>query len=164
MILHSREQPFTSVVYLNFSNYQVGAITSISAVTIPVLQETVTPSRLPSTWKVLYDHGAARAPAMAVFTALNHTYVAYFKFQNGFDWRGSAVAGLFTAAIVPYTLSVMIGVNGKLTDAARGGENRKADAKEIDVLLGRWTVLNAIRGLLPLLGGAVGLWSAMNRA
>jgi hypothetical protein len=148
----------------NLSDSNLGAITSISAVTIPVLQETLAPSRLPSTWKVLYGRGAARAPAMAAFTALNHAYVAYFKFQNGFDWRGSAVAGLFTAAIVPYTLIFMMVVNGKLTDAARAAEKGKVDTKEVDALLGRWTVLNAVRGLLPLLGGAVGLWSAMNRA
>ena len=143
------------------SKCDLGAIVSISALTIGVLQETVPPSRLPASWKVLFNRGKTRGPAVALFAGLNYVYVAYSSFQSGGGWMGFAVAGLLTLAIVPWTVLVMSGVNGKLMDAADAVPRQNLEAKEVQWLMGRWSLLNAVRGLLPLIGGVVGLWNAM---
>ena len=69
-------------------------------------------------------------------------------------------AALLTIGIVPWTLLVMSETNRKLI--AKAGE--KGDLKgsgvgdeEVRGLLRKWTTLNGIRSVLPLLGSAVGM-------
>jgi hypothetical protein len=72
---------------------------------------------------------------------------------------------------MPYTLLVMGKTNAKLMDKAKelsglgvGEEDVEAGmakGESVKELVDWWATLNAGRGLLPLFGAVVGLWSAL---
>ena len=72
-----------------------------------------------------------------------------------------AVAGATTVSIVPYTLTFMQGTNSALFRAddlaVKGTEPAWSEAERLVL---RWGRLNAIRALIPLAGGVVGLLGA----
>ncbi|KAI9877952.1 MAG: hypothetical protein M1830_002359 [Pleopsidium flavum] len=137
-------------------------MSSLSLVTIPVLLQTSTPtSLLLQQWKSIYLRGHIQGPAIATLTGLTYAYVAYAKSQQGKDGTGYGIAGLATVAIVPYTLTIMGSVNRRLMEAAAAGPRTAVGSEEVKVLVARWSRLNAVRGLFPLLGGIVGLWSVL---
>ncbi len=65
--------------------------------------------------------GHIQGPAIATLAGLTYAYVAYSKTVEGQDGTGYGIAGLATAAVVPYTLTVMRGVNRRLMEAAAAG-------------------------------------------
>ncbi len=107
--------------------------------------------------------GHIQGPAIATLAGLTYAYVAYSKTVEGQDGTGYGIAGLATAAVVPYTLTVMRGVNRRLMEVAGTGPRVAAGGDELVVreLMVSWGRFNAARGFLPLLGGMVGLWNVM---
>ena len=71
------------------------------------------------------------------------------------------IAGLMTAAIVPYTMAIMGSVNDTLMEAANADGRMGLGDEEVKDLVRRWSWLNAARGVLPLVGGVVGMWSEL---
>lgn len=135
---------------------------SVFLITIPVLVETTTqPGKLVNQWRRVYLSGHIKGPAIAATTGLVYAYAAWSKYAAGEAWRIFAVAGLTTVSIVPYTLTFMQGTNNALFRAddlaAKGTEPARADAER---LVRRWGKLNAIRALIPLAGGVLGLLGA----
>lgn len=64
---------------------------------------------------------------------------------------------------MPYTLMFMDRVNQTLMKAAAADPTKGAKDEEVKDLVAWWTKLNLMRGLLPLLGGVLGLWSVVSR-
>ncbi len=139
-----------------------GAIMSVFMITIPVMIETTRqPGKLVNHWRRIYLSGHIRGPAIAATTGLIYACAAWSKYAAGEPWRVFAAAGLATVCIVPFTLTFMQGTNNALFRAddlaSKGTEPAWADAER---LVRRWGRLNAIRALIPLTGGVIGLLGA----
>ncbi|KAK4175384.1 hypothetical protein QBC36DRAFT_241279 [Triangularia setosa] len=136
-----------------------GAIMSVFLITIPVLIATTKqPAKLVNQWRCVYLSGHVKGPAIATTTGLVYVYAAWSKYAVGEQWRVFALAGATTVSIVPYTLTFMQGINNALFRAddmaGKGVEPSWADAERLVL---RWGRLNAIRALIPLAGGIIGL-------
>lgn len=135
---------------------------SVFMITIPVLVETTRqPGNLVNSWRKVYLSGHVRGPAIAGATGLIYAFAAWRKQAAGEPWRVFAVAGATTVSIVPYTLTLMQGTNNALFRAddlaVKGTEPAWAEAERLVI---RWGRLNAIRALIPLAGGVMGLLGA----
>ena len=117
----------------------------------------------------MYEAGKTQNPPIAIATASALLSLAWSAHRGG--GRNQAIlyasAAIFTLAVVPFTLLIMAGTNQKLDDqATRGGDGSgavKAGSAEegIDFLLARWRNLNAMRSLLPFVGGVLGTVAAL---
>lgn len=86
-------------------------------------------------------------------------YSAYDRAREGVAWAPYAVGGALTLAIVPFTLGVMMPTNNALLAVAEG--KKDVNLAEVRELLGRWQLLNHVRGLFPLAAAAVLLWDVI---
>lgn len=68
---------------------------------------------------------------------------------------------MLTIGIVPFTFAVMSPTNNRLIKKAQASVEVKGDEKEVGDLLEKWRKLNGARSLLPLVGGALGLFAAL---
>ena len=139
-----------------------GAMMSVFMITIPILVETTRqPGKLANAWRKVYLSGHVRGPAIAGATGLIYAIAAWRKHAVGEPWRVFAVAGAITATIAPYTMTIMQGTNNALSRAddlaVKGTEPAWA---EVERLVVRWGRLNAIRALIPMAGGVMGLLGA----
>lgn len=142
----------------------IGALCSLSLSTMPVLLETSDPNALARQWKSIFLRGRVQGPTIAAISGLLYGYVAYARSQAGESGQLQVTAALATVAIAPYTAALMARVNQKLlTLAAAEPASSTAKSEGVRDLVIRWTRLNLIRGLFPLLGGVLGLWGALNR-
>jgi hypothetical protein len=69
-------------------------------------------------------------------------------------------AALLTIGIVPWTILAMNETNRKLTAKAQEKVGMKGSGvrdEDVHGLLRKWTTLNGIRSVLPLLGGVVAM-------
>ena len=83
-----------------------------------------------------------------------------------------ALSGLLTIGIVPFTMVFMGKLNDKLTRKAEDSKALKAEDHVVQAgmpkgesskeLLDRWATYNFIRGLFPLAGAILGLWTAIS--
>ncbi|KAL3418418.1 hypothetical protein PVAG01_10134 [Phlyctema vagabunda] len=143
------------MVGITGSLFLSGAISSISFITIPALLESPPATRiLLQQWSSVFFKGAARAPAAAALACVSYGYATYAQTKHGKDWRLSTLAGVLTIAIVPFTIIFMSKTNNRLLAGAAGALVTSTD--EARSLLTKWVRLNAIRSLLPLVGGIVG--------
>jgi membrane protein YqaA with SNARE-associated domain len=62
--------------------------------------------------------------------------------------------------IVPFTLGVMMGTNRSLQAKVGAKDEVETTRTEVESLLERWGVLNALRGGLPLVGAVVAVVAA----
>ncbi|KOS19949.1 Noranthrone monooxygenase [Escovopsis weberi] len=143
-----------------------GAMTGISAITVPVLLDTTAhPAQLLSQWSRLYHYGHIMMPSVAVATTGLFALLALRSKQRQFQLV-YAVAGAATIGIVPFTLLFMVATNDalfrleKLALAAQVGADVASQA--VDLIFARelvvkWARLHAIRSLFPLLGGILGM-------
>lgn len=127
----------------------------MSWITLPVVKADTTPPKIMvSQWRALYKRGAASAPPVALLASscLGYTAYQHSLYSAPEAWKFLTAAAVTTMSIVPYTLSCMRATNGRLmelaADAEKEGEWVKRD--EATELLGKWNILNAIRGLFPL--------------
>lgn len=76
------------------------------------------------------------------------------------------LAALLTVGIAPYTLVIMKGTNGRLIAKSEEKETVRegktgGEEGEVRGLLESWARLNAVRSLLPLVGGLAGVMAAL---
>ncbi|MCJ1371142.1 hypothetical protein MMC20_002357 [Loxospora ochrophaea] len=153
-----------------------GAILFISWGSVPALR-AAPPSIAARQWAITYDIGKRTSPLIAATSSLLLGYVAYATY----DLRASIIgqkAGLYalaafsTICIAPFTILVMEGTNNQLqTKASEAKKVNKGDetsdielvgGESVGELLGRWSVLNAFRGILPLIGSILALWASLD--
>ncbi|KAL5333729.1 hypothetical protein BJX70DRAFT_380150 [Aspergillus crustosus] len=150
-----------------------GNIAGYSLVSIPSLLKSHADHQAPlplivKQWRDMYEVGKFQNPPIAVITAAAFSYLAWSVDKRvgvaALAPRNAvalySVAAALTVGIVPWTLAAMKGTNGRLLEKAGSvwivDEER---SEEVKGLLGRWTVLNAIRGLFPLVGAVVGVYA-----
>jgi hypothetical protein len=125
--------------------------------------DSVPTSTLTRQWKYGFEAGKSQNPPIAAVTAASFSYLAWTVRNAPLGLSNSArlygVAAVMTIAIVPWTLLMMSSTNNRLLAKAKetGSGNGKEDDREVGELLKRWTTLNGVRSLLPLVGGVVGL-------
>ncbi|KAI9878901.1 MAG: hypothetical protein M1830_010205 [Pleopsidium flavum] len=163
-----------------------GGILSITLITVPSLLLSP-PPLLARQWRLAYSIGSTIAPPLALLSSTAYTYLAWTLSSTPLtvnhprgEWYAFAAAA--TVGVVPWTLGVMRGVNGLLKE--RAGRAEQAEGKgargeigkgegegEVEVeregeegtrsLLDRWGTLNLLRGLLPAVGTALGVWASL---
>lgn len=112
-------------------------------------------------WRATFQAGFALAPPVAVATASTLVFAGWTArgVRDSESGKGKwfFAAAALTAGIVPFTIALMKGTNDRLLEFAGRGvaELGKEERAEVRELLGRWTVLNGVRGLLPLAAAVV---------
>lgn len=125
--------------------------------TIPTLIKSAIPDHQKlHLWHGVFELGKSQAPFLAVTALALHLTTGYLRNRTIKSWR-LAAAGL-TIAIVPFTGTLM----GATNDAMIRGTVEGIGGLDVAALLTKWASLNLTRSLLPLLGGAIGLWCSRN--
>ena len=121
----------------------------------------------------MYKRGAATMPSLAILSALAYIYAAYFSQRPTVYSRlwGVRLAGVLTISVLPFTLLVMGKTNATLMSKAQELESLGVgvgyveaglvEGESVKELVDWWATLNAVRGSLPLVGAAVGIWSIL---
>lgn len=126
---------------------------------MPGLLSVSLPARvLAKQWEIMYNRGKITMPAVATISLLAFAYSAYDQRRRGLDWRRYAIAGAFTAGIMPFTAGLMWATNQALLRVASGAPVGVGDEVTRD-LVKKWSDLNLVRSLFPYVGAVVGLWS-----
>ena len=118
----------------------------------------------------MFDQGKAAAQPIAILSSAAFGYLAYKLAKTLNQTKGElyGLAAISTLSIVPYTLVLMRGVNGKLINKSEGSKSMSVDELLSDLnaneesakqLIDWWATLNVGRGLLPLVGTIVGTWA-----
>ena len=150
-----------------------GGVLSISTISVPALLLAPNPL-VTQQWQKIYDSGKAQMPPLAGASALSFAYLAY-------RWYGtlkqpkaelSGLSAFLAVLIVPYTIIFMNKVNKKLQRKAEDSKGLSLDDKVVEVglpkgesskeLLDSWATHNFVRGLFPLAGSILGLWTAIS--
>lgn len=145
----------------------------MSIISVPALLLAPNPL-VTQQWQKIYDSGKAGMPPLACTSALSFGYLAY-------RWYGtlkqpkaelSGLSAFLTVLIVPYTLIFMKKVNNKLGRKAEESKGLSLDDRTVEVglpkgesskeLLDSWATHNFVRGLFPLAGSLLGLWTAIS--
>ncbi|KAK7984867.1 hypothetical protein PG996_005897 [Apiospora saccharicola] len=138
-----------------------GATASLSAFAIPaVLNAGATTDVMLRQWFSIFHRGKI-IPIAAVATGLSHAVVSYGRWAAGRQWRGFALGGALTAALIPFTIALVMPTNRALAAAEAHGsskESRMSDDK-VRQLIRSWRDRNTIRCFLPLAGAAFALWN-----
>jgi hypothetical protein len=135
---------------------KIGTIFGVSMLAIPVALETSkSNTALLEHWRTIYLNGHIKGPTIAMVVGIAMAVISGVKYQDGADAITSAVAAMATAGIIPYTWIVMNRVNGILHSLTAGADSGVIDARKLVVT---WSRVNAVRGVLPLVGGLVSLW------
>ena len=111
----------------------------------------------------MYNIGVGIGPPASVVSSLSSFYLAYALSEQKY-----AVAGAFALGIIPYTGLVMLTTNNaifakgkKLREVAEGEKVSEVEEKEVRDLVKFWGQTNFVRGLFPLVGALVGLWTVL---
>ena len=110
----------------------------------------------------MFSIGAILGPGTSLISALSSFSLAYITSEPKY-----AVAGASTIFILPFTVLVLGNTNKLLHAKEKKLKNTEdvavsaADDKEVRELVKFWGQANIARGLFPLLGAAVGLWTMM---
>lgn len=162
------------VVGLTGAAWLSGSIISLSTITVPALIKAMREDNMPldvavKSWRNIYTKGKSQSPPVAAVTSVAFLYCGW-AVRAGTELAPLTpsnsslmycTAAVLTLGIVPYTIGLMSDTNNQLIDKANS--NWVADEKsstEVESLLSRWLKLNAGRGLLPLVGGLIGLVAA----
>ncbi|KAJ0415808.1 DUF1772-domain-containing protein [Aspergillus carlsbadensis] len=150
-----------------------GNIFSLSMMAIPALlqshhEENIPLSTITKQWRAIYEFGKARAPPIALVTAITFLSLAWgarrlAPLSSGPGTGTSAttyyICAALTLAVIPWTGLAMGKTNAALIECAESGwVSDERSGEEVERLLWKWTWLNAARALFPLAGGLVGLW------
>jgi membrane protein YqaA with SNARE-associated domain len=147
---------------------------SLSLLTTPSLvqslrEKQVTPSTAAKIWAYVYNTGKTQNPPLAAITSAVFFYLAW-SVREGTALsllapRNSSLlysaAGLLTGGIVPFTLACMMATNRALEASEGAKDEVEATRAEVETLLERWGVLNAVRAGLPLVGSIVGVMAVI---
>ena len=170
---HSRYAPHPHKKACAMLTSSPGGVLSISTISVPALLLAPNPL-VTQQWQKIYVSGGVRIPPLAGASALSFSYLAY-------RWYGtlkqpkaelSGLSAFLTVLIVPYTLVFMKKLNNKLLRKAEESKGLSLDDRTIEVglpkgesskeLLDLWATHNFVRGLFPLAGSILGLWTAIS--
>ncbi|KAF4626910.1 hypothetical protein G7Y89_g11245 [Cudoniella acicularis] len=116
---------------------------------------------LAKVWTNVYNAGKALNPPVALAVASSFAYLAWSSpSRSGTSNNNSrlyTLAAALTMGIVPFTLMFMAPTNNKIFRKAAQAATAPAFDSEFGALIERWSTLNFVRSLLPLLGGVVGM-------
>lgn len=156
-------------------NIEALSLNSVPALSQSYKQDSVPAGYLTRQWLYTYETGKLQNPSLAVVAGSCFAYLAW-SVRSGTalslvvprnSFRIYAAAALLTYGMIPFTAVFMLPTNNKLMALAekstggKGANALAANQKEVNELLEQWSVLSGIRGLLPLLGGVVGLAAIM---
>ncbi|KAI4797120.1 hypothetical protein E4T44_12020, partial [Aureobasidium sp. EXF-8845] len=105
------------VLGLTASAYLAGSIGSISWQSVPALMDAPAPL-LAKQWKKIFDSGKVVAPPMAAVSSIIFGYLAYRAPTASSDFKLYTIAAILVPSIIPYTVSLMSGINSKLQEKA----------------------------------------------
>jgi Domain of unknown function (DUF1772) len=148
------------------TNILLGAMMSLSLMTVPVLLDTTTQApQLFHQWVRMYHYGHQVLPTLAVGTFLLYSYTSVKKRSAKISWRVFALAGVTTLSILPFTWIFVVPTNNELFRLERVSKveplvKEIIEAKELVV---RWSWLHFTRSLLPLLGVVLGTVGTFGR-
>lgn len=151
-----------------------GGILSVSYAFVPALWDAPD-STMVRQWRTVYNRGANAAPLLSVISTASFGFLSFklVKTLNQGKAEAYALAALSTISIVPYTLLVMASTNKKLKDKAAQADKEKKKAENriskdergntelVKDLVVRWQLLNAGRGVFPLVGALLGLYTTL---
>ncbi|KAL8908881.1 MAG: hypothetical protein Q9171_005278 [Xanthocarpia ochracea] len=144
------------------SSFLAGTLYASSTLAVPaILAGKTNPSLLASQWHSMYQTGMKVGPTLALLGAVNYLYVAWGAYNSTYDtrvWKGFVGAAVGTIGIVPFTLIFMAPTNSALI-----AQTAKTTLSEVDVrgLVEKWAFLNLLRSGIPVVGTALGLYSAL---
>ncbi|KAK8094013.1 hypothetical protein PG997_000698 [Apiospora hydei] len=141
-------------------SYASGVGMSPSLLTMPALiRPDVPQDALVHQWHSMYRRGAAIMPVLSGATTLGY-----------WVWRGFAAAGALTLAILPFTLVIMMptihtleaSMDGSAAVVDEKGQRRATMSRgTAEALLRKWTRMNVVRSLIPLVGAACAVWNLL---
>lgn len=118
--------------------------------------------------------GIAYGPPFALASCLSLGYVAYDSYtSSSADWMIYAFSALTIVGIVPFTKLTMDEINATLIaegGVVDGGSNvlmakktkaKGLEEKEVRDFVKRWRFWNLMRMIMPFVGTAMGLWTAL---
>lgn len=113
-------------------------------------------------WEQHYQRGASQNPPIALGAAASLGFLAWslrgLRTATVVGLRPSSlfvIAAVSTMAIVPFTIVFMRPTNNKLlahAAKAKKDELSVTETEDVASLLERWTSLNRLRGVLPMVG------------
>ncbi|KAF9889869.1 hypothetical protein FE257_006959 [Aspergillus nanangensis] len=156
-----------------------GKMAAQAFVTVPALLQSASQDGLPSRtilqiWRRVYAAGHAHSPQIAALTSTSFVYLSWNASGQGVPTRVPmllyAGAASLVVGIIPYSVTFMHQTNSRLLaeDAPGGsdsdGQSSKgvSDDTSILELVKTWGSLAAIRSLMPLTGGIMGLFAAVH--
>ena len=111
----------------------------------------------------MYNIGVVLGPGTGLISSLSSFYLAYALSEPKY-----AAAGGLALGIVPYTLLVMRTTNSalfakekKLKEIRQGEKVSEVEEREVRDLVSFWGQANLVRGIFPLAGALVGLWTVL---
>lgn len=145
----------------------LGNIAALSLNAIPALKSTVEENdvqaqKAAKQWKQAFESGKSQNPPVAISASAAFIYLAWQSNSSiqqvaNMKLQLYTAAALLTIGIIPFTLIFMNTTNRKLSifaqEATRSVPTDKLSSK-VKKLLAEWQLLNGIRSMLPLLGGA----------
>ncbi|KAI4721819.1 hypothetical protein E4T48_01909 [Aureobasidium sp. EXF-10727] len=155
------------IVGLTSAAWLSGNISALSLISLPAIANIKQDSTLSNAhavrlWEQTFRRGASQNPPIALGGAISLGFLAWslrnLRTTTAVGVRHSplfVLAAVSTIAIVPFTLVFMKNTNNKLLEyAARAKKDELSvtETEDVDALLRRWTLLNSVRGLLPLAG------------
>ncbi|KAL2870150.1 uncharacterized protein BJX67DRAFT_378682 [Aspergillus lucknowensis] len=154
---------------LTGAGYLAGNIASYSLATVPALLKSHREHDAPlplivKQWREMYSAGKAQNPPIAAVTAAAFAYLAWSVHSQSATalthLAPSNATTLYSAAaalalaIVPWTLGAMRTTNKLLLDrAAATWVPTERSSEQVEELLGKWIVLNGVRGVFPFVAG-----------
>jgi len=163
----SSETPFSLVARIlgiSGSVFLSGFAFSASYYSLPAIALSPVPLRLQQ-WRVIYDLGKLVSPSVSAVTALLWALSASsVKDSEDSAWKLYAVAGLATASVPIWTVGFMLPTNNELmrmAKVAKEGSETTVYGREAGVLLNKWSWMNYVRAVLPMVGAWVGLYGAL---
>ncbi|OWO98044.1 hypothetical protein B2J93_8269 [Marssonina coronariae] len=169
---HSTSFRIAQIVGLSGAAWLSGNIASLSLITVPTLLNSQTPSgrqlsprTLARQWRQTYEIGKSQNRPASALIGASFAFLAYRSRAGPRHVMGLyGLAALLTMGIAPFTLLAMAGTNGRLIRKSEEEGDAKESAEEGEEMkasLESWGRLNAVRSLLPLVGGAVAVIAAL---
>lgn len=150
----------------------IGSILSMSVFSVPSLLLAPSPV-LVRQWQLSFNREKIINPAIALVSAFSYFWLSW-RLYGGLNHPKAemyALSVICTLGVWPYTIFGMMPTNRKLFkkyDEMKGlsvheqaTEVGLAKGESAKGLLDRWGMLNIGRGMLPLLGAVLGLWSTL---
>jgi len=153
----------TDIIFHRFSS---GLILGISVSGIPALLINPSTSSMLTQWAHMFNAGKALMPKIAGIAAITHFSTAYLQYKTRSPWIVSVASGILSLSIVPYTVLYMVPTTidpllRMLSEIRVQGGQEKVVEGAARRLVDTWGTQNFFRGLLPLAGSILALWTAL---